>query len=165
MKSNMLSDFVHYHLLLIKGKISFPDEMCGKSFCCNEQLYRVFLHVKKEPEKELFNNNKVFLRITFKVKHLDFLQRRLIPILSIPFFAGFSGFLSKMFCVNEETNSLQGVYEWESQEVAERYISSYPMKFMQRNAVAGSVIYEISAKVGDVFINTPQHSREQRRQL
>jgi len=164
LKNNMLSDFVHYHLLLINGKISFPDEMCGKSVCCNEQLYRVFLHVKKEPEKDLFDNNKVFLRITFKVQHLNFLQRKLIPILSIPFFVGFSGFLSKIFSVNEENSTLQGLYEWESKEAAEQYISSYPMKFMQRNAIAGSVIYEISAKVGDVFINTPQHSCEQRRE-
>jgi len=139
---NMLSDFLQYHLLLIRGEIRFPDEMCGKSICCKDRPYRVFLQVRKKGEA-CVPSAKVFLRITFTVKRLNFLQKRLIPVLSIPFFTGFPGFLSKMFCINEEEKSLQGLYEWESRNAAERYIASYPMKFMQRNAAAGSVTCEI----------------------
>lgn len=143
MESNMLSDFLHFHLLLIKGEICFPDEMCGKIISGKDRPYRVFLQVRKKQEKGI-PSDKVFLRITFRVKRLDFLQRRLIPVLSIPFFAGFSGFVSKMFCINKEDKSLQGLYQWESREAVERYVSSYPMKFMRRNAAVGSVTCEIS---------------------
>lgn len=146
---------IHYFLLRIKGKISFPREMCGKTVRCSRHLYRVFLHIKKEPEEES-SSNKAYLRVTFMVKHLNFIQMKLVPLLSIPFFSGFPGFLSKMFCVNETNNSLQGLYEWESREAAEGYISSYPMKFMKKNAIAGSVEYEISTQAG-YSISDMQH--------
>lgn len=86
------------------------------------------------------------LRVVFRVKSVNLAQRSLIPRLSIPFFAGQPGFVSKTYLLNAKDRLFAGLYEWESEADAQAYVRSFAGRFMERNADRGEVRYEIVAK-------------------
>lgn len=144
-KPNPLFDFIRYHCRFFSGRIRFPEDLNGKPASEHlEHTFRTFLNVLHMKEIDI-DMRKVgaILKVTFKVRKMSFLQKKVIPLLSIPFFAGVPGFVSKSFMINESDNTFRGFYKWESVEAAQAYITSYPMGFMKKISIPGSVHYEI----------------------
>ncbi|MCX7710552.1 MAG: YdhR family protein [Clostridia bacterium] len=140
-KLNPLSDFFHYHILFFTGKIEFPREKINQDIKMeNRSEFKIFLHIVNK-EKLRNSQRKVKLIVSFRVKKMSLFQRKLLPVLSTPFFAGCPGFISKMFLMNEQERTFRGIYEWASEEAVRSYISSYPNWFMTKNAVSGSLSY------------------------
>ena len=136
-----LSPFIvtlNYYLLFLKGKVSITRNIpINDAF---PQGFRPFLYVKVNAPKPQSAERLV---VQFKVRSLNIWQRVLLPVLSIPFFAGASGFLDKVFLLNESESKFCGFYTWRSREDAERYINSYPGKLMALNATSGTLSKEI----------------------
>lgn len=134
-----IADFLRYHARFFSGKVkisprdqaALPGAPAG---------YRPFLTVARESPAA---SPAAELRVTFRVKRINLWQRVLLPYGSIPFFAGAPGFVSKTYLLNPQQNSFCGLYQWESAQAAQTYIDSYPGQFMRRNALPGSVSFEI----------------------
>lgn len=141
MKSNPIINFWRYHYRLLTGHIKYPDvkQITDDS----EPAYRTFLRIVRYGKTGSRVSAHAILKVTFGVRKMSFIQKRVIPLLSIPFFAGFRGFVSKSFMVDEAQNMFRGCYEWESVEAAQEYIFSYPMSFMRKISVPGTLCYEI----------------------
>lgn len=134
-----IADFLRYHARFFTGKVkisprsqaSLPGAPAG---------YHSFLTVaiKKPAAKPT-----AALCVKFRVPKINLWQRVLLPYGSIPFFAGAPGFLSKTYLLNPQQKSFCGLYQWASAQAAQTYIDSYPGQFMRRNALPGSVSFEI----------------------
>ena len=55
--------------------------------------------------------------------------------------AGFSGFRTKIWMVNEATGYWQGLYQWESEETVEEYKKSFVLGIMNKRAENDSISY------------------------
>lgn len=134
-----IADFLRYHARFFTGKVKISPR--GQAALPGAPAgYRPFLTVaRKSPTA----SPAAALRVTFRVHKVNFWQRTLLPYGSIPFFAGAPGFISKTYLVNPQENSFCGLYQWESAQAAQTYIESYQGRFMRRNALPGSVSFEI----------------------
>lgn len=144
MKSSPLIDFIRFHYRFCTGRIGFPKELKRKpdmeSYKSNFKIFLNILHRKKLPAGM---KSGAILKVTFEVRKMSIIQKKVIPLLSIPFFAGAPGFVSKSFMLDESNRVFRGFYEWESAKAAREYSSSYAMKFMKEISIPGSVRYEI----------------------
>lgn len=60
----------------------------------------------------------------------------------IPFFLGMQGFRSKLWLINDETGDFGGIYEWTTEQDAERYANSFAMRLSRMRSVPGSFFGE-----------------------
>lgn len=139
MKLTPWFDLFRYHARLLRGQIQITHSIDAADGAVPDH-YRPFLKVvctagTRQPEAAL--------RVMFRVPCLSITQRYLIPVLSIPFFAGAPGFVSKIFSIDESASAFCGFYTWESQQTARSYIQSYPGAFMERISAPGSLRYDI----------------------
>ena len=138
------SDLKHWFGLLLRNRLRVlrprPDEQGAPGMG-----YSPFLLVKNlaAAVKNPAYAPGAHLHVTFAVKRLSFWQRVLLPVLSIPFYAGAPGFISKVYFVNPEAHAFGGWYTWETKEDAGRYIESYAGEFMRRNALPGTLAFDI----------------------
>jgi hypothetical protein len=56
---------------------------------------------------------------------------------------GIEGFREKYWTFNEERDYFQGIYQWESKEIAEKYPDSFILKRMTKRSAPGTWSYEI----------------------
>ena len=54
-----------------------------------------------------------------------------------------NGFREKIWTFDEETNFFQGIYQWESKAIAEKYPNSFVYNLLTKRAAPGTVSYEI----------------------
>ena len=139
MKLNPLIVALKFHVLLLNGKVTINQKAPLSN--AYPERFQPFLFVKIDtPQPTL----AVRLLVKFKVHSLNIWQRFLLPVLSIPFFAGVPGFIDKTFLLNESENTFCGFYTWRSREEAEIYTKSYPGKLMAWNALDNALTMEIS---------------------
>ena len=141
MSLNPINIFLRFHWLMFTGNIRFPvyDQLTplfSGSSNTSDGDYVPFLAVTcSHPGTE----SRARLRVTFRVTGPVWFHRYLLPYAGIPLFAGVPGFHAKVFFYRAQDTSYRGLYLWESREAVERYINSYPGKFMRRVAVPGSL--------------------------
>lgn len=66
-----------------------------------------------------------------------------LSMIPAPFLMGMKGFREKYWTFNEDTDYFQGIYQWESKEIAENYPGSFIFKLMTKRAASGTLSYEI----------------------
>lgn len=134
-----INDFLCYHARFFTGKVKITPRVQAP-LPGTPAGYHPFLTValKKPAAKPIAT-----LCVKFRVPRINLWQQTLLPYGSIPFFAGAPGFISKTYLVNPQENTFCGMYQWESAQAAQTYIDSYPGQFMRRNALPGSVSFEI----------------------
>lgn len=81
--------------------------------------------------------------VRFHVANMTVPQNIRFSRIPIPFFVGLPGFRSKLWMYSPETGDFAGLYEWERVQDAEAYAASFPVTFMTRRSVPGSVTYRI----------------------
>lgn len=107
----------------------------------NREENKSFLFVgRKNSEAKL---GPILLEVKFKIRKANIYQRKILPRLSIPFFAGFPGFVNKTYSYDEKTKTMAGLYHWESKEEAETYLRSFPGIFMRWNAHKGVINHRL----------------------
>lgn len=148
MSLNPINIFLRFHWLMFTGMIRFPGYDLLKpqfpgSKNTNDSGYVPFMAVTcSHPGTE----SRAGLCVTFRVTGPVWFHRYLLPYVGIPLFAGVPGFHAKVFFYRASDSSYRGQYLWESREAVERYINSYPGKFMRRVAVPGSLEISILEK-------------------
>lgn len=77
-------------------------------------------------------------------------------LLNTPMFAGFPGFVSKLWLANDERGRYRGVYEWDGPQQADHYARAL-WRVLALVSVPGSVHYVVLTGLGrDDFIRRPR---------
>ena len=80
---------------------------------------------------------------------------RLESMLNTPLFAGFPGFVSKLWLAHDERGRYRGVYEWDGPRLAENYARAL-WRVLALVSVGGSVHYVVLPGLGrDMLLNRP----------
>ncbi|BCY17620.1 hypothetical protein hrd7_14690 [Leptolinea sp. HRD-7] len=133
--------FLNFHRLVLTGKVHYPrfdqiNLLYPQNSEPGDDLFAPFLVVTCDhPDKP----SNAALRVTFRVKGLEWFHRYFLPYAGIPLFTGAPGFHAKAFYYRSSDTSYRGQYLWESREAAETYINSYPGQFMRKLAIPGSL--------------------------
>jgi hypothetical protein len=128
---------------LLRGSVHFPEEYVGGVLTMEDgQKFTVFRRLKVDGNVDKHDDLAVF-KVRFKFKNLSTGANKRLSIIPAPFLMGMTGFREKNWAINEKTNDFQGIYQWTSREMAERYPETFIFKLMTKRATPGTVSYEI----------------------
>ena len=128
---------------LLRGYVHFPKEYIGDVLKMEDgQMFTVFRRLKVDGKEDNHDDLAVF-KVKFKFKNLSTGANKRLSIIPAPFLMGMEGFREKNWTINENTNDFQGIYQWSSREMAERYPDTFIYKLMTKRAAPGTVSYEI----------------------
>lgn len=128
---------------VLRGSVHFPEEYVGDVLTMEDgQKFTVFRRLKVDGQGDNHDNQAVF-KVRFKFKNLSTGANKRLSIIPAPFLMGMKGFREKAWTINEKTNDFQGIYQWTSREMAERYPDTFIFKLMTKRAAPGTVSYEI----------------------
>ena len=128
---------------LFRGYVHFPKEYVGDVLTMEDgQMFTVFRRLKVEGKGDNHDDLAVF-KVRFKFKNLSTGANKRLSIIPAPFLMGMKGFREKNWTINEKTNDFQGIYQWTSREMAERYPNTFIFKLMTKRAAPSTVSYEI----------------------
>ena len=125
------------------GRVHFPKEYVGEVLKLEDgQEFTVFRRLKVINKGDNPNRLAVF-KVRFKFKNLKPRANKRLSMIPAPFLMGMRGFREKYWTINENTDYFQGIYQWESREMAERYPGSFIFKLMTKRSAPGTLSYEI----------------------
>ena len=128
---------------VLSGRVHFPEEYVGKNLKMEDgKTFTVLRRLQVKGENNDTNGYAVF-KVRFKFKSLKFETNKRLSMIPAPFLMGMGGFCEKYWTFNEDTGYFQGIYQWESKEIAEKYPDSFIYKLMTKRAAPGSLSYEI----------------------
>ena len=128
---------------LLKGNVHFPEEYVGEVLTMEDgQRFTVFRRLRVDGNDDGRGTPAIF-KVRFRFKDLSTGANKRLSIIPAPFLMGMEGFQEKDWTINEATNDFQGIYQWSSQEAAEKYPDSFIFKLMTKRAAPGTVTYEI----------------------
>jgi hypothetical protein len=128
---------------VLRGSVHFPEEYVGDVLTMEDgQKFTVFRRLKVDGNVDKHDDLAVF-KVRFKFKNLSTGANKRLSIIPAPFLMGMTGFREKNWTINEKTNDFQGIYQWTSREMAERYPDTFIFKLMTKRAAPGTVSYEI----------------------
>jgi len=102
----------------------------------------VLRRLKVEGENDNAEACAVF-KVRFKFKSLALKTNKQLSMIPAPFLMGMEGFREKYWTFDEQSGYFQGIYQWESKEIAEKYPESFIFKLMTKRAAPGTLSYEI----------------------
>lgn len=127
---------------VLRGSVHFPEEYVGDVLTMEDgQKFTVFRRLKVDGQGDNHDNKAVF-KVRFKFKNLSTGANKRLSIIPAPFLMGMEGFLEKDWTINEATNEFQGIYQWSSKEIADRYPNTFIFKLMTMRAAPRTVSYE-----------------------
>jgi hypothetical protein len=104
--------------------------------------FTVLRRLKVEAKNESTKGYAVF-KVRFKFKSLELKTNKRLSMIPAPFLMGMKGFREKYWTFNEETDYFQGIYQWESKQIAEKYPDSFIYKLMTKRSAPGTLAYEV----------------------
>ncbi len=126
------------------GRLHESQEQLGKVFINSDgQEFMIFKQTILDPASGVKTNPEAMFRVKFQVPKILPWRDRLIITIKSPIFVALPGFRSKLWMVDEKTNTYQGVYEWDTLKDAEDYVHSASMDFMTEVSIPGGISYEV----------------------
>jgi hypothetical protein len=105
------------------------------------QEFLAFRHLVVDPKKGNDRSCAIF-KVRFKFSSLALRINKRLSLLPTPFLIAKRGFKQKLWMINDK-GFFQGIYEWESEESAEKYPESFIFKMMTKRSETGTVSYEV----------------------
>jgi len=132
---------------MLRGCIHFLKEYRGKALRMDDgQQFTVFRHMVLDKSAKHPETIPTVFIVRFTFAALSQQANRIASLIPIPLIAGFPGFREKIWMVNEQTGSWQGVYQWESEQAADAYQHSFVLGMMNKRAIPESLSYTILPK-------------------
>jgi len=78
---------------------------------------------------------KALFKVYFQFARFSLKVNKILSLIPIPFIIAQPGFRSKTWLTGKDTDTFQGLYEWDSVEEAEHYWNSFPLKLMKSRAI------------------------------
>jgi hypothetical protein len=107
------------------------------------QQFTVFRHMVLDKSSKSPETIPAVFIVRFTFAALSRQANRMASLIPIPLIAGFPGFREKIWMVNEQTGSWQGVYQWESEQAVEAYQQSFVLGIMNKRAIQESLSYTV----------------------
>lgn len=128
---------------ILSGRVHFPDEYIGETLSMEDgQNFVVFRRLTVSGKNSDSGSFAVF-KVKFKFKGFKPGTNKSLSMIPAPFLMGMRGFREKYWTFNENTDYFQGIYQWESKEIAEKYPDSFIFKLMTKRSAPGTLSYEI----------------------
>ncbi|WP_007025144.1 hypothetical protein [Saccharomonospora iraqiensis] len=129
-------------LLLVRGELRMPRGHTGRVFRFADDtgawVYRETV-VTREPERPCV------LVVTFRLRRIrgrGHAAFRRESLLNTPLFAGFPGFVSKLWLAHDELGRYRGLYVWDDAAAAEHYARSL-WRVLELVSERGSIDYYV----------------------
>jgi hypothetical protein len=130
---------------VVTGRLHFPTQRIGHVVIDEEgRQFTIFREVVVDPTKNQPKRPGAVLTLHFKVTNMSPAANKFYSLLPLPLYIGEPGFRSKLFTINGE--DCQSIYEWDTVQDAENYVSSIALKTILRRAVPGSVSCKIESR-------------------
>jgi hypothetical protein len=139
-----LSGFAHKLIFnIVSGRVHCPEEYVGSNLTMEDSTkFTVLRRIQVDGKNTNSDKLAVFI-VRFKFKNFKFETNKSLSIIPAPFLINMKGFLEKIWTFNEDTDFFQGIYQWESKEIAERYPKSFVFNLMTKRAAPGTISYKI----------------------
>lgn len=125
------------------GRVHFPEAHVGENLTMEDgKKFIVLRRLQVDGENDSAEEYAVF-KVRFRFKSLTLKINKQLSMIPAPFLVGMEGFREKYWTFDEKTDSFQGIYQWESKEIAEKYPDSFIFKLMTKRSAPGTVSYEI----------------------
>ena len=128
--------------LCLRRRVHFPKSQYGNTVQEKEEFI-VFRKVVVDPDVKQPQKTKAVFKVYFRFARFSFKVNKILSLIPIPFIIAQPGFRSKTWLTGKDTDTFQGLYEWDSVEDAEHYWNSFPLKLMKRRAIPDTLKYEI----------------------
>ena len=139
----IFSVFAHTFVFnVFSGRVHFPEEYMGVDLKMEDgKIFKVLRRLQVEGKNDTSDESAVF-KVRFKFKSLKFKTNKRLSMIPAPFLMGMRGFREKYWTFNDENDYFQGIYQWESKEIAEKYPDSFIFKLMTKRSAEGTLFYE-----------------------
>lgn len=128
---------------ILSGRVHFPDEYIGETLSMEDgQEFVVFRKLAVRGKNNDAGGFAVF-KVKSKFKGFKPGTNKRLSMIPAPFLMVMRGFREKYWTINENSDYSQGIYQWESIEMAERYPDSFIFKLMTKRSFPGTLSYEI----------------------
>lgn len=128
---------------IFSGQVRFPKEHVRADLIMEDgKRFTVFRRLQIKRKNRSIEEYAVF-KVRFKFKSFDLKVNKALSMIPVPFLVGLEGFREKYWTFNENDNYFQGIYQWESRKIAEKYPDSFIFGLMTKRAAAGTMSYEI----------------------
>ena len=128
---------------ILSGRVHFPEEYIGSALKMEDgKIFTVLRRLRVEGKDDNTKDYTVF-RVRFKFKTLGLDTNKRLSMIPAPFLMGMKGFREKFWTFNEKTDYFQGIYQWQSKEIAEKYPDSFIYKLMTKRSAPGTLSYVI----------------------
>ncbi|MBW2182365.1 MAG: hypothetical protein JRF49_00670 [Deltaproteobacteria bacterium] len=131
--------------LWFRQRVRFMKECIEDIEHGDEENFIVFRKVIVDPLGGQPDMPGAIFRVQFRFTRFSVKTNQALSLIPIPFIIAQSGFRSKTWMSGLKTGAFMGVYEWDSVEDAENYLTSFPLKLMRSRAVADTLTHEIIA--------------------
>jgi hypothetical protein len=145
--SILLTVFANTFVLnIFSGRVHFPGKYIGQNLTMEDgKQYVVFRRLQISDKHHTDSDLSVF-KVQFRFKNLKPSINKRLSMIPAPFLIGMKGFREKYWTFNEKSGFFQGIYQWESRELAESYPNSFIYKLMTKRSAKGTLSYEIMPK-------------------
>jgi hypothetical protein len=127
--------------LYLRGRVHFPQKQNGKSVNEDEEFV-IFRKVVVDPDINQPPKPTAVFKVYFHFAKYSFKVNKILSLIPIPFIIAQPGFRSKTWLTGKDTETFQGLYEWDNVDDAEQYWSSFPLKLMKSRAIPDTLKYE-----------------------
>jgi hypothetical protein len=107
----------------------------------DDKEFQIIRDLKVDPRQNPETSAAVF-KVRFKFSSLSLAVNKRLSIFPAPFLIAKSGFQEKIWAVSED-GYFQGIYQWASKELAEKYPQSFIFKMMTKRSAEGTLDYEV----------------------
>jgi hypothetical protein len=128
---------------VFSGRVHFPEERIGRNLAMEDgKKFVVFrrLHISGTTGKA---DDYTVFKVRFQFKSFGPSINKRLSMIPAPFLIGMKGFREKYWTIDETSGFFQGIYQWESKALAEKYISSFIFMLMTSRSAEGTLSYEI----------------------
>jgi len=128
---------------ILSGRVHLPEKYIGVNLKMEDgKKFTVLRRLQVEGRNNTSDRYAVF-KVRFKFKSLKLETNKRLSMIPVPFLMGMRGFREKYWTFNDDTDYFQGIYQWESKEIAEKYPNSFIFKLMTKRSAQGTLFYEI----------------------
>jgi hypothetical protein len=107
------------------------------------EAHVVFREVRVASSRSVPAESMTVLKVRFKFASFSPTVNRRLSLIPIPVITGMPGFRQKVWTFCEESGYSQGIYQFESMDLAEEYRKSPVMRILEKRTVPGSTSYEL----------------------
>jgi hypothetical protein len=126
---------------LLSRRIHFSKEYYGKILIMKDGKKFLVIRDLKVVPKQCPEKSVAVFKVRFKFSGLPLAVNKRLSMIPAPFLMAKPGFLEKIWTISED-GYFQGIYQWDSTEIAETYPQSFIFNLMTKRSAEGTLSYE-----------------------